>query len=238
MMNEKTLISLKDVGLTYKSGRGHFVHQPLKKITFDVNAGETIGILGRNGTGKSSLLRILAGIIDPSCGYVDVKKNVTRSLLAIGVGFMPHISGRENALYSAMLNGIPKRKALSLLEKIEEFSELGEFFNQPVDSYSSGMMARLGFSTALMTEVDILLIDEVLSVGDYHFRRKAEDAMKSKIASDQTVILVSHDSDQVNQLCDRAIWINEGLITAEGHTPTVAHQYNLFMQSLNANQNI
>lgn len=234
-MKSDYIIRVDHISLQYKAQKGGFTHEPLKDISFDVFSGETVGILGRNGTGKSSLLKILAGIINPSQGNVLIKKNITRSLLALGIGFMPHISGRENALYSAMLNGMSKKKALMLLPKIEEFSELGEFFDQPVESYSTGMMARLGFSTALMTEVDLLLIDEVLSVGDLHFRKKAEDAMRSKIASDQTVILVSHDSGQVNQLCGRAIWINDGLIVAEGHTPTVAHQYNLYMQSLDSN---
>jgi lipopolysaccharide transport system ATP-binding protein len=236
-MEQELLLRLTDVGLSYKSHDRKFIHNALKGVSFDVKSGEKIGILGRNGCGKSSLLRILAGIIDPSVGAVTCKKYITRSLLTLGIGFMPHVSGRDNALYSAMLNGVSKNKAKSLLSFIEDFSELGEFFDQPVYTYSSGMMARLGFATALITEVDILLLDEVLSVGDAHFRKKAESAMQMKIAGEQTIILVSHDSDQINNVCDRAIWINDGVIRDQGDAGDVAHNYNLFMQSLDASGN-
>jgi len=236
MSEQNFILRAVDIALTYKRREGfynYFKHDALKGISFDLKRGETIGILGRNGCGKSSLLRILAGIVDPTAGCVQCPAGTTRALLTLGLGFQPAISGRENALYSAMLQGASKQEAKSLLPAIEEFSELGEFFDQPVDTYSSGMQARLGFATALMTDVDILFIDEVLSVGDSHFRQKAEEAMLNKINSDQTVIFVSHNADQVNRICSSAIWIDGGEIRALGSTESVAHQYNLFMESLN-----
>lgn len=234
-MEKDIILRADNVSLTYRRREGFlktFSHTALKDISFELKRGETIGILGKNGCGKSSLLRILAGVIDPTGGKVECPKGTTRALLTLGLGFQQSLSGRENALYSAMLQGTPKKRAKELIPAIQEFAELGDFFDQPVETYSSGMRARLGFATALMTDVDILLIDEVLSVGDSHFRLKAEAAMLDKIGSDQTVVFVSHNSDQVNKICDSAIWIEGGTICASGHTPTVAHQYNLFMKSL------
>lgn len=229
------ILEARNISLTYRSSnRGFFSgfkHLALKDISFTLMKGETIGILGKNGGGKSTLLRILAGIINPTSGQVLCASTTTRALLTLGLGFMPNISGRENAMYSAMLQGASRKHAKSILNKIEEFAELGEFFDQPVDTYSSGMRARLGFATAMFTNVDILFIDEVLSVGDAHFRKKAEAAMLSKLTGDQTCVFVSHNSDQINEVCSRAIWIDEGIIREEGDTATVAHHYNIFMQS-------
>lgn len=234
-MNKDIILRADNVSLTYRRREGFlktFSHTALKDISFELKRGETIGILGKNGCGKSSLLRILAGVIDPTGGKVECPKGTTRALLTLGLGFQQSLSGRENALYSAMLQGTPKKRAKELIPAIEEFAELGEFFDQPVDTYSSGMRARLGFATSLMIEVDVLLIDEVLSVGDAHFRHKAETAMLHKMSGDQTVIFVSHNSDQINKICSRAIWIDEGKVRENGITATVAHQFNLYMQHL------
>lgn len=234
MSQSSVILKAENISLTYKSRTGFlssFTHHALKGISFEITMGETIGILGKNGGGKSSLLRILAGIINPTGGQVICPPNTTRALLTLGLGFIPNISGRENAIYSAMLQGASRKKAKAIIPAIEEFAELGEFFDQPVDTYSSGMKARLGFATAMMAEVDILFIDEVLSVGDAHFRQKAEAAMLNKLKGDQTCVFVSHNSDQVNKVCSRAIWIESGVIKEQGNTATVAHHYNLFMQS-------
>lgn len=229
------ILAAQNVSLTYKSSNkgffSKFTHQALKDVSFDLAKGETLGILGKNGGGKSTLLRILAGIINPSSGSVVCAPTTTRALLTLGLGFIPNVSGRENAVYSAMLQGASRKQAKSILNEIAEFTELGEFFDQPVDTYSSGMKARLGFATAMYTQVDILFIDEVLSVGDAHFRKKAEAAMLSKLTGEQTCVFVSHNSDQVNKVCNRAIWIDEGIIKEQGDTATVAHHYNLFMQT-------
>src|SRR5690554_2962997 len=183
MSEQDVILRAVDVALKYKRNLGFlksFEHTALKGISFELKRGETIGILGRNGCGKSSLLRILAGIINPTKGRVECEPHITRSLLTLGLGFQPAVSGRENALYSVMLQGASKQQAKELLPAIQAFSELDEFFDQPVTTYSSGMKARLGFATAFMADVDILLIDEVLSVGDSHFRQKAEAAMLQK----------------------------------------------------------
>lgn len=229
------ILAAQNISLTYKSSNkgffSKFTHQALKDVSFDLIKGETLGILGKNGGGKSTLLRILAGIINPSSGKVVCAPATTRALLTLGLGFIPNVSGRENAIYSAMLQGASRKQAKSILNEIAEFTELGDFFDQPVDTYSSGMKARLGFATAMYTHVDILFIDEVLSVGDAHFRKKAEAAMLSKLTGEQTCVFVSHNSDQVNKVCNRAIWIDEGVIKEQGDTATVAHHYNLFMQT-------
>lgn len=226
------ILQAQNIGLTYKRQgalfRG-FQHQALKDISIELYQGETIGLLGRNGGGKSTLLRILAGIVSPSSGKVICAPHATRALLTLGLGFMPNVSGRENALYSAMLQGMPRKQAKAILPEIEAFSELGEFFDQPVTTYSSGMKSRLGFATALYTDVDILFIDEVLSVGDAHFKQKAETAMMERLLGTQTCVFVSHNTDQINKICSRAIWIDEGVIREQGKTQTVAHHYNLSM---------
>lgn len=227
------VLQARNISLTYKSTNrrliGGFVHQALKDISFDLYKGETIGILGRNGGGKSSLLRILAGIVDPDAGEVICAPNTTRALLTLGLGFIPGVSGRENAMYSAMLQGMTRKQAKAILDDVDDFAELGEFFDQPIDTYSSGMRARLGFATALYTKVDILFIDETLSVGDAHFKKKAEKAMQEKLRDTQTCVFVSHNSNQINSVCTRAIWIEDGVIKEQGKTQTVAHHYNLSM---------
>lgn len=226
------ILQAKNISLTYKRrGQifGGFTHTALNDISIDLYRGETLGILGRNGGGKSTLLRILAGIVNPSSGKVICQPKISRALLSLGLGFMPDISGRENAFFSAMLQGMSRKSAKAILSEVENFCELGEFFDQPVSTYSSGMKARLGFATAMYTQVDILFIDEVLSVGDLHFRKKAEEAMKNKLLGTQTCVFVSHNTDQINKICTRAIWIDNAVIRESGTTAEVAHKYNLSM---------
>ncbi|MGD8177143.1 ABC transporter ATP-binding protein [Marinimicrobium sp. ARAG 43.8] len=230
------VIRAEDAGLTYKSrvwGFKNFQYNALRNMNFEVRKGETLGIMGRNGCGKSSLLRMLAGVIDPTEGVMRYKKQTSRMLLTLGLGFDGNLSGRDNAILSAMLQGFTKAQARGAVEEIKTFSELGSFFDQPVKVYSSGMKGRLGFSTALKTDVDVLLIDEVLSVGDAHFKHKAEKAMMEKIDSGQTVVFVSHSGGQVDKVCDRAIWLEKGEIKLSGDTKSVAKEYKAFMNELN-----
>ena len=161
----------------------------------------------------------------PTSGTVTRRKGTSAALLSLGLGFRPDLSGRDNAFLGAMLQGSNRRQAREFLEDIKEFSELGYSFEEPVKTYSSGMRSRLGFATALVTHVDILLIDEVLSVGDAQFRSKAESAMKQRIGGDQTVVFVSHMGTQMKSLCDRAIWIDDGKIKSEGETEIVLDTY-------------
>lgn len=207
------ILDVKNVSLEYKTRSGffeYFSHRAIDNLSFKVNKGEVIGIVGRNGAGKSTLLKIIAGVIHPNSGEVSMPSGTTVSLLSLGVGFNPDLSGRDNAIISCMLNGFTRIEALSTLDEIKKFSELGNFFEQPVKTYSSGMKSRLGFSTALVAKVDILLIDEVLSVGDVSFRKKAEQAMLDRIKGEQTVLFVSHDAKQIERICNRTIDLSNG----------------------------
>lgn len=235
MTTGDVLLSAKDLEFGYYSriwGFKRLAFPVLKGLNFNVYRGETLGVVGRNGCGKSSLLRILNGVISPSAGTLSHPDKITRILLTLGLGFDKELSGRDNAMLSAMLQGYTRERARASLEEIKEFSELGDFFERPVKTYSSGMRSRLGFSTAMKTEVDLLLIDETLSVGDQNFNRKAEKAMMAKINSEQTVIFVSHSGRQVNKVCSRALWLEEGVIKAEGETREVTKEYKKFMDKL------
>lgn len=222
------ILEIKDLVLIYKGKKSFFNnynHKALNGISFSIKRGEIIGVLGGNGSGKSSLLKIIAGIISPTSGTVYTKSDTRCALLALGLGFNNELTGRDNALLSMMFQGTTKYTALNILESIKEFSELGDFFERPVKTYSSGMRARLGFTIALKNEVDILLIDEILSVGDTHFRSKAEQAMIDKLGAKQTAILVSHNKDQITRLCKRSLWLEDGKLKIIGDTKRVVNAY-------------
>lgn len=227
--NERTvLLKLDQVSLSYRSKRTSFEHgqhKVLNRVSLELYQGETLGIIGRNGVGKTTMLQLMAGILAPTEGRVWQMPGKSSSLLTLGLGFKPDISGRDNALLAAMLQGSTQQQAKSYLEDIKAFAELGDSFEEPVKTYSAGMRARLGFTTALMTHVDILLVDEVLSVGDAQFRAKAETAMKERIGGEQTVVFVSHNDSQVKDLCDRAIWLQQGSVGAEGVVSEVMTAY-------------
>ncbi|WP_111640781.1 ABC transporter ATP-binding protein [Marinimicrobium alkaliphilum] len=234
-MNSEILLSARSMEFSYRSriwGFRRFEYKVLKGLTFDIRRGETLGIMGRNGCGKSSLLRILNGVVAPTGGELVTSERISRILLTLGMGFDQSLSGRDNAMLSAMLQGYDRQAAREALESIKEFSELGDFFERPVKTYSSGMRSRLGFATAMKTDVDLLLIDETLSVGDQHFKRKAEKAMMEKVSSNQTVVFVSHSGKQVEKVCSRALWLEDGLIMAEGDTREVSREYRRFMDKL------
>ena len=222
------MLELDNVSLSYHSGKksfDHGTHHVLNEVSLQLYEGETLGIIGRNGVGKTTLLRLMAGILGPTHGKVRIHPGKSASLLTLGLGFKPDLSGRDNAFLAAMLQGSTRKEAKSFLPNIKEFSELGDSFDEPVKDYSSGMRARLAFTTALMTHVDILLIDEILSVGDAHFREKAETAMKSRITGGQTVVFVSHMAEQVKKLCDRVVWLEHGKVVAIGPAIEVVDAY-------------
>lgn len=227
-MSKKKVIEIKNVGVVYKEKSLFFKgdsYTALKDISFDVFQSETLGIIGRNGAGKSTLLRLLAGIIKPDYGSI-VHHTRSVSLMALQAGFDGNLSGRQNAVISGMLIGHRKSEVVANLEKIKDFSELRDFFDKPVKTYSSGMRARLGFSIALYISPDVLLIDEVLAVGDSNFRKKAELAITEKINSDLTVILVSHSESQMRRLVDRVVWINNGEVKYAQTAKKVFEVYN------------
>jgi lipopolysaccharide transport system ATP-binding protein len=208
-----SIISMQNVGVRYKLKgnifrRAEYV-EALKSIDLDLHYGETMGIIGHNGAGKSTLLSLLSGVIRPDSGRI-INNNATVSLLSIGVGFEENLNGRDNAIIGGMLQGKHRREVKSRLDEIHDYSELGDFFFKPVRTYSTGMRARLGFSIASIITPDVLLLDEVLSVGDQHFRDKAEHTMAKKIHSSQTVVLVSHAPSQIERMCDRVLLIDRG----------------------------
>ncbi len=230
MKQEQQILSLRNVGIYYKRKRGIFGKPfwALKDVSFDLHQGETLGIIGRNGVGKSTLLRMMAGIIKPNTGTF-VNNGYRASLLSLQLGFIPYLSGRENAILSGMLMGLRKKEIKAKIDAVLEFSELGEFFEEPIATYSSGMKARLGFSVAFQVDPDILLLDEILGVGDENFRKKSTKVMQEKIRSNKTIVFVSHQAAMIKQLCNRAVWIEEGVSRAEGTPSEVLAEYNKYL---------
>ncbi len=222
------IIALQGAGVCYRLKRkiaGSNRYWALSDVTLDVRRGETLGILGSNGAGKSTLMKLLAGIVAPDRGtaWRDPKEKIT--LLSLGVGFEGNLTGRENAILSALILGLHRHTIDKRLDKIRDFSELGEFFEQPVYTYSSGMLARLGFSVAMEVQPDVLLLDEILSVGDRNFHEKSSQAIRGLMESDRTVVLISHDMVTIRELCDRAVWIERGRTKAAGSVDEVAALY-------------
>ena len=196
----------------------------LKGVTFHIRKGERVGILGLNGAGKSTLLKCIAGVLKPSEGSVTVTGSIV-PLLELGAGFDKDYTGAENIyLYGSML-GYSRAFIKEKFDDIVKFSELGDFINVPVKNYSSGMKARLGFSIATIVEPDILILDEVLSVGDAKFRKKSAKKLQSMMKKGVTVLLVSHSSDQVLQICNRAIILEHGQLVASGKAEKICAQY-------------
>lgn len=229
-MNSKkrTAIKIEDVGASYWRRSGLLRRDKLwalKSVSFDLYYGETLGIIGRNGAGKSTLLRLLAGIIDPDKGTISRKKDDHVALLSLQVGFNNHLSGRDNVILSGMLLGNSRQKMLQKMDEIIAFSEIGEFIDQPVRVYSAGMRARLGFSVVFTVDPDITLIDETLGVGDNDFRNKSANAMREKIASDKTFVFVSHSVPLVKSICDRVVWIENGVTKMVGTPDEVMEKY-------------
>lgn len=204
--------------------------QAVKGVSFTVPKGEILGIIGKNGSGKSTMLKALAGIFSPDQGTIDLKGH-TVSLLSIGVGFQKEVTGRENILLSGMLLGFSEEEIRAKMPEIIEFAELGKFIDMPVKTYSSGMHSKLAFSITAILETEIMLIDEVLSVGDAKFKKKSYAKMKELISNkNRTVVIVSHSIDTLKDLCDRVMWMHDGEIKMIGEPETVLEQYEEFMQ--------
>lgn len=203
--------------------------EALKGISFEVPKGEILGIIGKNGSGKSTLLKALAGIFNPDGGYIDMHGHDV-SLLSIGVGFKSELSGRENIYLSGMLLGFSKEQIADKIDEIIEFSELGEFVDSPVGTYSSGMHSKLAFSITAVLETSVMLIDEVLSVGDEKFKKKSYAKMKELISDkDRTVVIVSHSLNALLELCTSVLWVHMGELKMQGDPKTVIDAYREFM---------
>lgn len=219
-----------------KKDRTVEVQHALKDISFDIKKGEFFGILGRNGSGKSTLLKILAEIYQPTKGSIETAGKLV-PFIELGVGFNPELTGRENVYLNGALLGFSRKEIDARYDEIVEFAELEDFMDQKLKNYSSGMQVRLAFSVATRAEADILLVDEVLAVGDADFQRKCYDYFKSLKKTGKTVVFVTHDMGAVREYCDRAVLITEGIIAHEGDAEKVSNEYlKLFNKKENSTQ--
>ncbi len=208
----------------YKRNKSFELQQALDDVSFEVGQGEFFGIVGRNGSGKSTLLKLLAGIYAPSSGSVEVHGKLT-PFIELGVGFNPELTGRENVFLNGALLGFSRKEMEAMYDDIVAFAELKKFMDQKLKNYSSGMQVRLAFSIAIRAESDILVLDEVLAVGDEAFQKKCIDVFENYKSKKQTVILVTHEMATVKQFCSRAMLINEGKIVSMGDPTKVANDY-------------
>lgn len=240
----ETAIEVRDLCIRYKGLKSYSIKKSLlhlhrnpvdefeavKHVSFQVPKGNILGIIGKNGSGKSTLLNAIAGIFAPDCGEIDLKGHSV-SLLSIGVGFQKELSGRENILLSGMLLGFTEQEVRKKSEEIIEFAEIGRFIDAPVRTYSSGMYSKLAFSITAILETDIMLVDEVLSVGDSRFRKKSYNKMKELISNeDRTVVIVSHAMETLKDLCDDILWLHEGEVKMYGEAKSVLSAYEKFMK--------
>lgn len=229
--------SLKEKVIFWKRNR-HEVRQILNNISFSVKKGESIGLIGRNGCGKSTLLKMLTKIYYPNGGSIKINGRVS-SLIELGAGFHPDMSGRENIYINASIFGLSRKEIDNRIESIIDFSEIRDFIDNPVRTYSSGMYMRLAFSVAINVDADILLIDEILAVGDANFQAKCYAKMKELKASGITIVLVSHGMQSIVEFCDKCLWIEHGVVKEYGTTEEVSSHYLTYMsdervmQSLN-----
>ena len=197
--------------------------QALEDVTFTVNEGESVALLGYNGSGKSTLLKLISGVLTPDGGRIQTRGRVA-GLIEVGAGFHPDLSGRENVYLNAAILGMQRPEIDDRFDQIVEFSEIGEFIDTEVKHYSSGMFVRLAFSVAIHTELDILLVDEVLAVGDAPFREKCAAKIRELAALDKTMVVVSHDLDMVSRLCTRGVVIRHGQLAFDGPVDAAIHE--------------
>ena len=198
--------------------------QVLKNINLDIKKGETVALIGTNGSGKSTLLKLMTKILYPNKGTLETHGKLT-SLRELGAGFHPDFTGRENIYFNAAIFGLTRQEIDKRIDEIIEFSELGDFIDNPVRTYSSGMYMRLAFSIAINVDAEILLIDEILAVGDQHFQDKCFAKLKEMKKSEKTIVIVTHSLGQVRELCNRAIWIYNGEVRMDGTPNEVVDEY-------------
>lgn len=240
---KETAIEVKDVKITYKLMKNFSIQRNLLKrngekaeefeairgVSFEVGKGEILGIVGKNGSGKSTLLRAIAGVFCPNSGTIDLKGNSV-SLLSLGVGFKDTLTGRDNIYLSGMLLGFSDKQIKEKEQEIIDFAELGEFIDRPVKTYSSGMYSKLAFSITSNLETDIILVDEVLSVGDERFQKKSLAKMETLIQDkDKTVIIVSHNIEILEELCNQVMWLHEGKVKQMGEPSEILKNYREYM---------
>lgn len=242
MEKRQNMIEIKNVSVVFKrttekmtSLKEYFINSLKKKIrkeqfvaleniNITIKKGEIVGLLGLNGAGKSTLLKVISGIIKPTTGEVKLSGKMA-PLIELGAGFDPELTGRENIFLNGSLLGFSKKELKDRIEEIIEFSELNDFIDIPLKNYSSGMYARLGFSIATIYDPEILIIDEVLSVGDFHFQEKSLNKIMEMIGKGTTVLFVSHDIEQVKKLCEKVIWLEKGRIKVIGESKKICEEY-------------
>lgn len=242
MEKRQNMIEIKNVSVVFKrttekmtSLKEYFINSLRKKIrkeqfvaleniNITIEEGEVVGLLGLNGAGKSTLLKVISGIIKPTTGEVKLNGKMA-PLIELGAGFDPELTGRENIFLNGSLLGFSKKELKERIEEIIEFSELNEFIDVPLKNYSSGMYARLGFSIATIYDPEILIIDEVLSVGDFHFQEKSLNKIMEMIGKGTTVLFVSHDIEQVKKLCKKVIWLEKGRVKVIGESKKICEEY-------------
>ncbi len=208
----------------YKKKKGYEKQQVLNDISFEIKKGEFFGIVGRNGSGKSTLLKLLAGIYTPDSGAIEVNGKLT-PFIELGVGFNPELTGRENVFLNGALLGFSRKEMMAMYDEIVAFAELERFMDQKLKNYSSGMQVRLAFSIAIRANTEILVLDEVLAVGDEAFQRKCYEYFAELKKNKKTVILVTHDMDSVQRFCDQAVMIEKGKIVEQGNSAKVSRRY-------------
>lgn len=243
--NKKNIaVTVDDLHITYRGlkktsiraswknfGNKVELFQALKGVSFEIEEGKILGIIGKNGAGKSTMLRAIAGIFSPDKGKIDLHGH-SISLLSIGVGFNRKLTGKENIYLSGMLLGFSEEEIAAKEKEIIEFADIGNFINKPVKTYSSGMYSKLAFAITAILETDIMLIDEVLSVGDAKFKAKSYNKMKELISDEKrTVIIVSHGLNTIKELCDEILWLNDGEVVMKGKAEDILPEYEKFMQN-------
>ena len=196
----------------------------LDHVTFSIQKGDVVGIVGLNGAGKSTLLKILAGVLKPTSGFISVKGSIA-PLIEVGAGFDPELTARENIYLNGAILGYSRKFIDSKFDEIIEFAELERFVNVPVKNFSSGMYTRLGFSIATIVNPEILIVDEVLSVGDFKFQEKSKKRIERLLSGGTTVILVSHDNDTIEKMCNKVLWLESGKVKMYGNTQSVLDAY-------------
>lgn len=246
MVSKKKILEVKNVTKIYKTYKSNFDRLKelfLKKnyhkeflsnnnISFDLYEGETLGIIGVNGAGKSTILKSIAGVIEPTAGKIIRRGKVT-ALLELGTGFNNELTGYENIFLNGTLIGMTNKQCQEKLKDIISFSELGDYINEPIKTYSSGMRMRLAFSIAIFSEPKVLIVDEALSVGDAHFSAKCTKALRQRKENNMSIIYVSHDLNSLKLLCDRVVLLNKGEVVKEGNPEDVINQYNYLISKLN-----
>lgn len=224
-MNTDRIMSLKEFVTTALRGKLHYEEfTALNSVSFDVRKGETLGLIGRNGAGKSTLLKVISGILKPTEGSVVCHGNVV-PMLELGSGFDMDLTGRENIFLNGAILGYSEEFLKAKYDEIAEFSELGKFLDMPIRNYSSGMLARLAFSIATVVNPEILIVDEILAVGDAAFQEKSRRRMMEMMSGGTTVLFVSHSLEQIRQMCSRVVWLEHGTVKMIGPTQEVCDAY-------------